>query len=275
MGIERMKLGWYERMHMRHRRMRYEYKSEKPSLAFLQSLDLRGSTLIDVGANRGVYTWIMSECAGPEGRVYAFEPQPELNEHLESLKLAFGLDNVTVTGQGLSSEPGVLELQRSRVGAGQAGVNLPAGTFDEVLEVPVTTLDSFVAEATRSPIGLIKADVEGHEYYVFKGAEQTLVEHKPILLFELMDHEADRGEMFSLLSDLQYAGWFYCVSPDDHKSKRRNGHGTYYPYDQYNQHVHVREGLGLRNFFFAHKDSAVSAKIQGLDGQKLKSAALS
>lgn len=29
-----MKLGWYERMHMRHRRMRYEHKSEKPSLDF-------------------------------------------------------------------------------------------------------------------------------------------------------------------------------------------------------------------------------------------------
>lgn len=76
----------------------------------------------------------MSECAGAEGRVYAFEPQPELNEHLESLKEAFALDNVTVTGQGLSSEPGVLELQRSRVGAGQAGVNLPPGTFDEVIK---------------------------------------------------------------------------------------------------------------------------------------------
>lgn len=50
-----MKLGWYERMHMRHRRMRYEHKSEKPSLAFLQGLDLDGQTLIDVGANRGVY----------------------------------------------------------------------------------------------------------------------------------------------------------------------------------------------------------------------------
>ncbi len=269
-----MKLGWYERMHMRHRRWRYEYKSEKPSLAFLQSLDLGGQTLIDVGANRGIYTWIMSQCAGPKGKVFAFEPQPEMNEHLESLKESFGLDNVVVTGQGLSSEPGVLELQRSRVGAGQAGVNLPAGTFDEVLEVPVTTLDSFVAEAVEQPIGLIKADVEGHEYEVFKGAQETIAEHRSVLLFELMDTEAERGDMFSLMQELGYMGWFFCVSPEDHKRWRRRGYGTYYAYDQHNQHEHVREASQLRNYFFAPNDSPVSVKIQGLEGRQLKTAAL-
>lgn len=269
-----MKLGWYERMHMRHRRWRYEYKSEKPSLAFLQSLDLAGQTLIDVGANRGIYTWIMSQCAGPEGRVFAFEPQPELNEHLESLKKSFGLDNVVVTGQGLSSEPGVLELQRSRVGAGQAGVNLPAGTFDEVLQVPVTTLDSFVAENIDKPIGLIKADVEGHELEVFKGGRNTIVEHRPILLFELMDDEANSGEMFSLMAELGYMGWFFCVSPEDHKSYRRRGRGVYYPYDQHNDHPHVRETSQLRNYFFVPHDSPVAAKIEGLVGQTLMTAAL-
>jgi NAD(P)-dependent dehydrogenase (short-subunit alcohol dehydrogenase family) len=244
-----MTLGWYERLHMRHRRWRYEYKSEKPSLAFLQSLDLDGRTLIDVGANRGIYTWIMSQCAGPE-------------------------DNVVVTGEGLSSEPGVLELQRSRVGAGQAGVNLPAGTFDEMLEVPVTTLDLFLAKTTAKPIGLIKADVEGHEFAVFKGAERTIAEHRPILLFELMDTEADRGDMFSLMMDLGYTGWFYCVNPEDHRSLRRRGHGVYYSFDAHNQHVHAREGSILRNYFFAPIDSAVARKIQGLEGQKLRTAAL-
>ena len=269
-----MKLGWYERMHMRHRRWRYEYKSEKPSLAFLQSLDLDGKTLIDVGANRGIYTWIMSQCAGPAGKVYAFEPQPELNEHLESLKESFGLDNVIVTGQGLSSEPGVLELQRSRVGAGQAGVNLPAGTFDEVLEVPVTTLDSFLAEAGEKQIGLIKADVEGHELDVFKGAEQTFAEHRPVLLFELMDTEAELGEMFTFLTERGYLGWFYCVSQEDHKSLRRRGRGVYYPFDQHNLHPHVRENSQLRNYFFAPRDGEVSVKLRELEGCELTTAAL-
>ena len=269
-----MKLGWYERIHMRHRRWRYEYKSEKPSLAFLQSLELDGKTLIDVGANRGIYTWIMSQCAGPEGRVFAFEPQPELNEHLESLKESFGLDNVVVTGQGLSSEPGVLELQRSRVGAGQAGVNLPAGTFDEVLEVPVTTLDSFVADAVEKPIGLTKADVEGHEFEVFKGALKTIKEHRPVLLFELMDTEAERGEMFSLMKGLGYMGWFYCVTPEDHKSLRRRGYGTYYPYDQHNDHEHVRQSSQLRNYFFAPQGSPVALQIEERAGRTLSTAAL-
>lgn len=269
-----MKLGWYESMHMRHRRWRYEYKSEKPSLAFLQSLNLHGKTLIDVGANRGIYTWIMSQRAGRAGKVFAFEPQPELNEHLESLKLSFGLGNVVVTGQGLSSEPGVLELQRSRVGAGQAGVNLPAGTFDEVLEVPVTTLDRFLDEATEKPVGLIKADVEGHELEVFKGAEQTFSQHRPILLFELMDTEAERGEMFTFLTERGYMGWFYCVSQEDHKSLWRRGRGVYYPFDQHKLHAHARAGSFLRNYVFAPRDSEVSVKIREVEGRELATAAL-
>lgn len=272
MAKEPARLGIYERLHMRHRRWRYARKSERPSIAFLQSLDLQGQTLIDVGANWGVYTWIMSECAGPGGQVFSFEPQPELNTHLRGLKDAFGLENVTITGEGLSSSPATLELQRPKVGSGEAGVNLPAGTFDEVIKVPVTTLDSFLSENSHGAVGFIKADVQGHEFDVFKGAEKTISQHKPVLLFELFDYEADRGDIFGLLSDLGYRGWFFNVDPDDHKSLRRSGHGVFIDHGEYRSHGNVREGLDFRNYFFAHEGSDVCAHIQGLVGRQIDSA---
>jgi|GEM_PF-298574 len=265
-------LGLYERLHMRHRRWRYAYKSEKPSIAFLQSLDLEGRNLIDIGANRGVYSWIMSECAGPAGNVLAFEPQPELNTHLQSLREAFGLQNLTIKCAGLSAASGTLQLQRPRVGAGQAGVNLPAGTFDDVIDVPVVTLDEYLADASFGSVDFIKTDVEGHEYEVFKGGEQTLAKHRPVMLFELYDREADRGDIFDLMSTLGYEGWFFKVEPDDHKNLLRNGRGTFVEYSKYKDHENVREGVTLRNYFFAHKDSTVCSQIQRLAGRQLASA---
>ena len=267
-------LGFYERLHMRHRRWRYAYKSERPSIAFLKGLDLDGRTLVDAGANWGVYSWIMSECAGQKGRVFAFEPQPELNVHLQSLRQSFGLQNLTIKGAGLSSAPATLELQRPKVGSGEAGVNLPAGTFDEVIEVPVVRLDDFLSEVEHGPVGFIKADVQGHEYNVFLGAEQTIVEHKPVLLFELFDYEADSGEIFDLLANLGYIGWFYNVDPVDHKSLRRNGRGVFIDHSEYRQHSNVREGLDFRNYFFLHKDGSEGARIRKRQGQLLHSAAL-
>jgi len=267
-------LELYERLHMRHRRWRYVYKSERPSIAFLQGLDLDGRTLIDVGANWGVYSWIMSECAGRKGRVFAFEPQPELNAHLQNLRQSFGLQNLTITGTGLSSTPGTLELQRPKVGSGEAGVNLPAGTFDEVMEVPVVTLDGFLAKVEHGPVGFIKADVQGHEYNVFLGAEQTIAKHKPALLFELFDYEADRGEVFDLLTSLGYAGWFYNVDPADHKNLRKNGRGVFIEYSEYREHGNVRKHVDFRNYFFLHKDSPEGARIRELEGRVLNCASL-
>ena len=267
-------LRLYERLHMRHRRWRYAYKSERPSIAFLKGLDLDGRTLIDVGANWGVYSWIMSECAGPQGGVFAFEPQPELNTHLQCLRQSFGLQNLTITGTGLSSTPGTLELQRPKVGSGEAGVNLPAGTFDEVIEVPVVTLDGFLAKVEHGPVGFIKADVQGHEYNVFLGAEQTIAKHKPALLFELFDYEADRGEVFDLLTNLGYVGWFYNVDPADHKNLRKNGRGVFIDHSEYREHGNVREQLDFRNYFFLHKDSPEGASIRELEGRILNCASL-
>lgn len=259
---------------MRHRRWRYAHKSEKPSIAFLQSLNLQGQTLIDVGANWGVYSWIMSECAGRDGQVFSFEPQPELNAHLRAMKQSFALDNVTITGEGLSSAPATLELQRPKVGSGEAGVNLPAGTFENVIEVPVTTLDLFLSDVAHNAVGFIKADVQGHEFDVFKGAEQTIAQHQPVLLFELYDYEADRGDIFNLLSDLGYVGWFFNVDPDDHKNLRRNGQGVFIDHTEYRSHGNVREGLDFRNYFFAHRDGDVCARIHGLVDRRINSASV-
>ena len=50
------------------------------------------------------------------------------------------------------------------------------------------TLDRLIADCIISNIGLIKVDVEGFEYFVFKGGEDALNKpDAPDILFEFVD----------------------------------------------------------------------------------------
>ena len=73
-----MKLSPIGKLHMRHRFWRYRYKSEVPDIRYVLESRLEGKTLLDIGANIGIYSYYLSRKAGPHGKVYAFEAQPEL-----------------------------------------------------------------------------------------------------------------------------------------------------------------------------------------------------
>ncbi len=238
--------------HMIHRCLRYRFKSEVPSIALVRQLDMRGATMFDVGANRGVYSIYMSRTAGLEGRLIAFEAQPELGPHLETVRRQFGLDNMEVINKGLSAKPGVLTMRRTEVGSGGATVEMlgSGATASDVFDVPVTTIDAFVDENPGMHVSFIKCDVEGHELSVFKGGRQVLSSDQPVLLFEGHDSEIADGNLEAFLTSLGYDGFFYFVDPADHASFFHKGRGRYVPFEQRNEFAHCRPGVEHRNYVF-------------------------
>lgn len=210
------------RWHMRLRFWRYRLRTEKASLSFLRQQSLRGSTVIDIGANYGIYSYWMSRQVGPEGRVIAFEPQPELWSHLDDLKQAFGLNNVSFVHEALSDHAGPRLLKRSCIGHGGAKIETPeaestdetsyepvAGDSDKRVNVSTVTLDEYCEEQCINEIDFIKCDVEGHELSVFRGGEHALRAFQPILLFECEHQAAEQGELFGFLEELGYEGAFF------------------------------------------------------------------
>lgn len=250
---------------MRYRCWRYRFKSEVPSIDFVRRARLAGRTLLDIGANRGIYSIYMSRAAGPGGRVIAFEPQPELKAHLEGVRDDFRLTRLEIENIGLSSAPGRLSMRRPKAGAGAASFHIDSAANWEELEAPVMRLDDYVAESGIGPISLIKCDVESHELAVFRGGEETLRRDLPALIFECNHEIAGRGEMFEFLYDVGYDGHFYFVSRRDHRSWWHKNRGRYVHASKFRDFETNRAGMDARNYLFLRRGLDPARVHSGLE----------
>ena len=181
---------------------------------------LRGSlhpkdVAVDIGANKGQYTYWMLKSVGAGGKVIAFEPQTVLAKYLNEIKQLFGYGQLTIEQCGLSSEQSRKTLVIPQAGKTQS----PLATFEcapqagfESYQVEVDTFDNYFGTRPQfRPLRFVKCDVEGHEYTVIKGGMTVIEEDKPDVLFEcetrhLKNHAIQ--EIFKLLEDIGYQGFF-------------------------------------------------------------------
>lgn len=148
------------------------------------------TVVIDVGSWVGVYAVLVSKTAGPEGLVYAFEPNPmnyqQLIKHIKMNDLRGRIEPIQMA---CSNRPGKLALTNVPFSSeNRLDVNGEITSFDSgFVWVDVTTLDAFCAEREINP-SLIKIDVEGAEFHVLQGARDILMYNRPIVLCEFHPH---------------------------------------------------------------------------------------
>jgi FkbM family methyltransferase len=145
-----------------------------------------GDVLYDVGANVGFFTLLGSRRAGATGCVYAFEP---VEVNVQALRRNLELNavgNVEVHQTALSN---AVATVRMALGRDQATGHL-AETGEDLIVVPCTTIDAFVAAGHRPP-SVVKIDVEGAEDLVLAGMRATLRERRPLVLCELHHQPQD------------------------------------------------------------------------------------
>jgi FkbM family methyltransferase len=172
---------------------------------------LRGGDIVcDIGANKGSFVFWLSAWVR-DGRVVAFEPQPDLARSLREVCGMIGLDNVKVEAKAVYSQSGDQELFLPAGHQPGASLHHPAaeGKDFTTLSVPVVTLDEYFNPNDR--VTLLKIDVEGAELEVFKGAERLLRQQAPLLVFECENRHLAPGtvqDVFSYLGTLGYEGSF-------------------------------------------------------------------
>ena len=156
----------------------YRRKIHEPALTeFLLTRFVSAAerNFIDVGANIGYFSCLMSKLAGPSGSVLAVEPEPDNLKLLEQNLKINNLMNVTVYACALGEREGLAKLGLYKA-ANRGRHSMLDADAANTIPVRVRTLDEVVKS---SPVqgaswDLVKIDVEGYEGFVLAGANQTL-----------------------------------------------------------------------------------------------------
>ena len=166
-----------------------------------------GMTVIDIGAHIGYYSLLFAKCVGPTGSVFSFEPVPENFALLHKNIQLNELSQVQTFPQAIFSGKKEISIAvpDESPNSGEGSVVHHHGARQYL--VPAITLDSFCVPSGVRP-DILKMDVEGAEYDVLLGAQETISRCRPKLLIEL--HHSDGDVAAHLVPDL-LAAWSYQI----------------------------------------------------------------
>jgi O-antigen ligase len=254
--------GFLDTAHFLVRCLRYRFRTESLQIKTMMQLDLDGATVLDIGANKGIYCFWMARAVGTSGRVIAFEPQPEMREAIERLKRRFGWLNLRVLNVALSDRDGHRRLSRQKIGDGSATLEASRHRLEnKMLDVVATRMDDLPHD-TFSNLKFIKCDVEGHERNVFLGGAQTIRRYRPVVQFESTVTDDATLDIFRFFCGLGYSGVMLLG-------------GKYLHYSNPDQLPHYKFGLGGHRDFLFFPPEAVGTIIPLAMFQRFPQAAVS
>ena len=169
---------------------------------YLQTMNLVGKTIFDIGAHIGYSSMCFAELVGDSGTVVSFEPNifnaerieknldknPELRKRVRLQKQAISnstgkeefifssnIENGTSSGGFIESADTFLRKNVYEDKLGFKRVLVDTVSLDDIL----TTFD------LRDMPSIIKIDIEGAEHLVFSGGKKFFETCKPLLLIEV------------------------------------------------------------------------------------------
>ena len=216
-------------------------KKIDPEMLFIEKILNKKRGFVDIGANVGIYTYYFSE---KFSAINAFEPLEEITYRIKSLNKS----NIIIHNKALSSKKGKLKFYIPLIN----GLTVPPLASLEKKKKPykkkivdVVTLDEF----NFKNVDLIKIDVEGHEYFVLKGAIKTIKKNKPFIICEIEKRHSTTSlnKIIKLFKKLNYEGIFlYQSKINSINTFKYNIHQKPYIKDVENKKY-------INNFIFYHK----------------------
>src|SRR5258708_13870368 len=153
----------------------FEFREQALLWSFLRE----GDTFLDIGAHCGLFSALASQVICENGRILAFEPNPDI---LPFLMANTERDKVDIHAIALSDASGEATLWQGGVSdtaLSSIGYEVSNAKHSTV---KTQTLDDLLATIDIGQVTLAKVDVEGSELRVFRGAKQTL-KRKSVLAF--------------------------------------------------------------------------------------------
>jgi FkbM family methyltransferase len=178
----------------------------------------------DVGANIGYFTLLMASLTRPAGRVISFEPTRSTFEMLQENVKLNGLQNVLTEQLALSDFEGEINFNEGPAGFevyNTAGMVTHPNAVHHQFNVRVIqccTLDTYLEKQGIQRIDLIKIDVEGAEFSVLRGMENTLKNNPQLRLVIEFANQTTAGFGYQAQDMgfwLQKRGWILSVIESD------------------------------------------------------------
>lgn len=196
-------------------------------LASMQAHLKPGMVLYDVGTEHGWLSAVYGAFTG-HGNMVLIEPSPEMWINIRKTWEANGFDDPIASFQmfcGASpSTPSRFAPPWPECSDGFAEADeCPAMAYRYIgdAEIPTTTIDQIVT-STKRPPDAITVDVEGFEIAVMRGAEMTLLKHRPLVWIsvhpDLMERAGwpDVQELFDFMTGLGYGREYLGTDHEQH-----------------------------------------------------------
>ena len=169
----------------------YKTRLEARNISNAKRFVHTGDVVIDVGANIGVLTSLFARWVGHGGRVIAIEPEPvNLAALRRRVKRRGLLPVVEIVSAAAGDCSGRVRLRITPHHPGDHHLVAGGASTGDIINVDSVTLDGLLAARKLCCPSLLKIDVQGAELSVLRGAEQTLMRCRPVLLIEV-----DRGAL--------------------------------------------------------------------------------
>lgn len=194
-----------------------QYEPLQPYLLIELARIIKAEIFLDIGANIGVYSILMSSLDNVE-KIYAFEPSPRTHEELQAnVELNDENSKITISSAALSDSEKSVSFG---LVSDYSGANSIVGTsihneqkFAEQITLESRTLDSIVNYRDRTIC--LKIDVEGHEAAVLSGARELLTGNRGLIQIE--NYSPHDHSLVNLLERCGYNLLFH-IGPDQYFS---------------------------------------------------------
>lgn len=187
---------------------------------FMKAVIKEGSTVVDVGANRGMFALTASYLVGKNGLVICFEPNPNCLKVLRNEVESNRLNNIITNEMALGSRNDSITLSVPKFNSGQGTLANGLYSCDAIYEIPIEVKVGDDLLSGQRP-SFLKIDVEGFETNVLRGLAHTIRRHRPIIVTEvnpsfLSACDSSFDEFVTLMRSLDYRGYRLGL-------KKRNG----------------------------------------------------
>ena len=182
---------------------------EHEVVSVFQAAVKSSTNVVDIGANVGYYTLLASGLVGPDGCVYAFEPDPLALQYLEQNVERNQCGNVVIIGEGVSEIVGQATFVRDKYGA-EGYVARVASASSTVIQIETTNLDAYFESIGWPSVDLVKMDIEGGEMAALEGMGDLSQRNPGLQIIMEYDLEnlrrvsANRESVASVLQELGF-----------------------------------------------------------------------